>query len=241
MQYSQPPSERGNGETVSSQLSALESGSSKDALETSEGNPEYSEDNLKQDLVGDSVADAKESNTATFSNGTSGVTSQEEEGSNGRPSSHTELLPEHSDTEKLLEENGEISPDHHSPPAEKTAFPVEQDQERTSHGCLHRKKNKSHEQLSVQLKTQVSGDFSGVSVVPFARTVSREYAKVDMHDEEEEEDDDEDSRKYGHISTTWVTSFWTQFTVLTQRTFKQSLPEILSKLNFIQVSHSTEH
>ena len=78
-----------------------------------------------------------------------------------------------------------------------------------------------------------SADFS-VAVVTCKRTTSRDYSKVDVHD-----DDDEDhSALYTDISTSWATSFWTQFTVLLQRTFKQSKPEMLSKLEFIQVSEN---
>ena len=62
------------------------------------------------------------------------------------------------------------------------------------------------------------------------------YKTLDIEDDEEESDEEEKEEKYGHISTTWVTSFWTQFTVLLQRNFKQAKPEILSKLNNIQVS-----
>ena len=39
----------------------------------------------------------------------------------------------------------------------------------------------------------------------------------------------------------WPTSFWTQFRVLSHRTFKQSLPVILSKLNLIQVCATSLH
>ena len=76
-----------------------------------------------------------------------------------------------------------------------------------------------------------SGDFS-VAVVAYKRTTSKDYSKIDIHDH----DDDEDhSQLYADISTSWPTTFWTQLTVLVGRTFKQSKPDILSKLNFIQV------
>lgn len=60
------------------------------------------------------------------------------------------------------------------------------------------------------------------------------YKTLDVEDDEEESGDEKEET-YGHISTTWVTSFWTQFCVLLQRNFKQEKPEILSKLNLIQV------
>ncbi|KAL9969972.1 hypothetical protein ACROYT_G022267 [Oculina patagonica] len=75
-----------------------------------------------------------------------------------------------------------------------------------------------------------SADFS-VAVVTYKRSTSRDYSKVDIHDDD---DDEDQSALYSDISTSWATSFWTQFTVLLQRTFKQSLPDILSKLELIQ-------
>lgn len=52
---------------------------------------------------------------------------------------------------------------------------------------------------------------------------------LDIHDDDEDDDD------YSAVSTAWATSFWTQFSVLTERTFKQSKPEMLSKINLFQV------
>ena len=77
-----------------------------------------------------------------------------------------------------------------------------------------------------------SADFS-VAVVTYKRTTSRDYSKVDIH---YHDDDEDQSALYSDISTSWATSFWTQFTVLLQRSFKQSKPDILSKLDVIQVS-----
>ena len=77
-----------------------------------------------------------------------------------------------------------------------------------------------------------SADFS-VAVISYKRTTSRDYSKVDIH---YHDDDEDQSALYSDISTSWATSFWTQFTVLLQRSFKQSKPDILSKLDLIQVS-----
>lgn len=70
-----------------------------------------------------------------------------------------------------------------------------------------------------------------VAVVSYKRSTSRDYSKIDVHD-----DDEDHSALYSDISTSWPTSFWTQFTVLLLRTFKQSKPDILSKLELSQVS-----
>ena len=94
---------------------------------------------------------------------------------------------------------------------------------------------KSSEALDLPVHTEArlsSADFN-VAVVTYKRTTSRDYSKVDIH---YHDDDEDQSALYSDISTSWATSFWTQFTVLLQRTFKQSMPEILSKLNFTQVS-----
>ena len=48
------------------------------------------------------------------------------------------------------------------------------------------------------------------------------------------DDVDENGSNLDH-GDRWPTSFWTQFCVLSHRTFKQSLPIILSKLNLVQV------
>jgi len=94
---------------------------------------------------------------------------------------------------------------------------------------------KSSEALNPPVHTEArlsSADFN-VAVVTYKRTTSRDYSKVDIH--HYHDDDEDQSALYSDISTSWATSFWTQFTVLLQRTFKQSKPEILSKLNFTQV------
>lgn len=93
-------------------------------------------------------------------------------------------------------------------------------------------KSSQHDLSPVHTEAQVvsSADFS-VAVVAYKRTTSKDYSKIDIHDH----DDDEDhSQLYADISTSWPTTFWTQLTVLVGRTFKQSKPDILSKLNFIQ-------
>ncbi|XP_032238636.1 ABC transporter G family member 21 [Nematostella vectensis] len=66
-----------------------------------------------------------------------------------------------------------------------------------------------------------------VTLVSFKKTAVSDV-KLNVDDDNDDDDD------YTDVHTGWVTSFWTQFTVLTERTFKQSKPEILSKLNFIQ-------
>ena len=96
---------------------------------------------------------------------------------------------------------------------------------------------KSSEALHPPVHTEAqlsSADFN-VAVVTYKRTTSRDYSKVDIH---YHDDDEDQSALYSDISTSWATSFWTQFTVLLQRTFKQSKPEILSKLNFTQVCNN---
>ena len=72
-----------------------------------------------------------------------------------------------------------------------------------------------------------------VSVVTYMRSTSNDYSRIDIDDQDDEDEDY--SSPYSDISTSWPTSFWTQFTVLLRRTFKQSKPDILSKLNFTQV------
>jgi len=93
---------------------------------------------------------------------------------------------------------------------------------------------KSSESLNppVHVEARVSSADFNVAVVTYKRTTSRDYSKVDIH---YHDDDEDQSALYSDIATSWATSFWTQFTVLLQRTFKQSKPEILSKLNFTQV------
>ncbi|XP_074625130.1 uncharacterized protein LOC141883522 isoform X2 [Acropora palmata] len=90
----------------------------------------------------------------------------------------------------------------------------------------------SHHDLSpVHTEAQVlsSADFS-VAVVAYKRQTSQDYTKIDVN----AHDDHDHSELYADIPTSWATSFWTQFTVLMSRTFKQSKPDILSKLSLIQ-------
>lgn len=90
----------------------------------------------------------------------------------------------------------------------------------------------SHHDLSpVHTEAQVlsSADFS-VAIVACKRQTSQDYTKIDVN----AHDDDDHSELYADIPTSWATSFWTQFTVLMGRTFKQSKPDILSKLSLIQ-------
>ena len=67
------------------------------------------------------------------------------------------------------------------------------------------------------------------------RRNSMEEIKRMMDNTSEDSDGNEERFHWDH-NDKWPTSFWTQLYVLSQRTFKQSLPIILSKLNFVQVS-----
>ena len=93
--------------------------------------------------------------------------------------------------------------------------------------------DKSTDALPVHTEAQLSSADFSVAVVTYKRTSSRDYSKVDIHYHDDEEDQ---SALYSDISTSWATSFWTQFTVLLERSFKQSKPDLLSKLDIIQVS-----
>lgn len=82
-----------------------------------------------------------------------------------------------------------------------------------------------------------SADFN-VAIVAYSRSTSQDYTKIDVQDHDEDEGH---PALYGDISTSWATSFWTQFSVLMVRTFKQSKPDVLSKLNFVQVGAEKRH
>ena len=97
----------------------------------------------------------------------------------------------------------------------------------------------STDDVSCPVHTEVrlsSADFN-VAVVTYKRSTSQDYTKIDVHDQED--DEDHSGLQYSDISTSWATSFWTQFSVLMVRTFKQSKPDILSRLNFVQVSRNS--
>ena len=74
---------------------------------------------------------------------------------------------------------------------------------------------------------------NGVRGVSFKQLTSAEDVGI-THDDSESRDGNE---VFGHISTVWVTSFWTQFIVLAQRNFKETKPAILSTLNLVQVGN----
>jgi hypothetical protein len=83
--------------------------------------------------------------------------------------------------------------------------------------------------------TMVQIDTSGTSRNSIRRNSMEEIKKM-MDDTSEDSDDDEEDKRF-HLDhgDKWPTSFLTQLIVLSQRTFKQSLPIILSKLNLTQV------
>ena len=83
--------------------------------------------------------------------------------------------------------------------------------------------------------TVVQMDTSGTSRHSIRRNSMEEIKKM-MDDTSEDSDDDGFHLDHGDK---WPTSFWTQFIVLSSRTFKQSLPVILSKLNLIQVCETS--
>ena len=101
--------------------------------------------------------------------------------------------------------------------------------------------SKSPRKLRNSLASLINADDScspKVRVVTMGKklgNIEKGYTTLGPENDEEESGDEDEGEIYGHISTTWVTSFWTQFCVLLQRNFKQEKPEILSKLNLIQV------
>ena len=152
-----------------------------------------------------------------------------------RPDSKTELAPEN-ELANLIpnghansEANETFTPLISTPKSSSSKIPWRR---------THSKSVDDHVAAPVHTEGRLSSADFNVAVVTYKRSVSQDYAKIDVHDQ----DDDEDhSALYGDISTSWATSFWTQFSVLMVRTFKQSKPDILSKLNFIQVSTLQAH
>lgn len=67
-------------------------------------------------------------------------------------------------------------------------------------------------------------------------SIKHQSTTEDVH-QPDDELSDWDDEEFEYIPTTWVTSFWTQFTVLCERNFKETKPAILSSLNIIQVNN----
>ena len=155
-----------------------------------------------------------------------------------RPDSRTELVTE---KEANMIPNGDASSDNHESFIPLIPNP-KPSPSRTSWRGLKRSLSKNSDEVvhsSVHTEARLSSADFNVAVVTYKRSASQDYTKVDIHDQE---DDEDHSAHYTDISTSWATSFWTQFSVLMVRTFKQSKPDILSKLNFVQVSkHSVLH
>jgi hypothetical protein len=82
-------------------------------------------------------------------------------------------------------------------------------------------------------------DTSGTNRLSIRRNSMEEIKKI-MECTSDDSDDDEEHKGF-HLDhgDKWPTSFLTQFFVLSHRTFKQSLPIILSKLNLIQVCENS--
>lgn len=108
---------------------------------------------------------------------------------------------------------------------------------RSSKSDLNKSPSKLRNSVASIVNAQDSSN-AKVTVISIGKklgNLDKGYKTLDIRDDEEESGDEEvEEQDYGHISTTWVTSFWTQFTVLLERNFKQAKPEILSKLNNIQ-------
>ena len=149
-----------------------------------------------------------------------------------RQDSSTELVP---DMENTRLPNGSVISE-----AKETSIPLipspKPSSSKASWRGLKRPLSKSSDDALTPVHTEArlsSADFN-VAVVTYKRSTSQDYTKIDVHDHDD--DDKDHSALYTDISTSWATSFWTQFSVLMVRTFKQSKPDILSKLNFVQVS-----
>lgn len=210
------PENNGQGETstedTDQKVDASSDATGKDAGK--EQNSEVVDRGSETDSSSDTVDDGESEHTPT-------------------PDSRTELAPEHELANLIPNGNVESEANETSTPLISTA---KSSSSKIPWRRTHSKSADDNLATPVHTEARLSSADFNVAVVTYKRSVSQDYTKIDVHDQ----DDDEDhSELYGDISTSWATSFWTQFSVLMVRTFKQSKPDILSKLNFIQVSRNS--
>lgn len=86
-----------------------------------------------------------------------------------------------------------------------------------------------------KVDTAVHLDTSGTNRVSIRRSSMEEIKRMMDNSSEDGEDAEDHGGFHLDHGDKWPTSFLTQLVVLSHRTFKQSLPIILSKLNLVQV------